>query len=317
MKELSYSEDILRYGFEQYTINLKDDYEGHAVATLIRRNTSSYQGKAILYIHGFNDYFFQQETAIAFNNKGYNFYALDLRKYGRSLLPHQKMNDIRNLRSYYEEIAKALDIIHSEDNKEVILFGHSTGGLILTLFAKEHPDSPLFDGVMLNSPFFDFNKKPIIKRLIPIFSALGKLFPGIKINGGFSKEYGMNLHKEYSGEWNYNLEWKPNTAPRINLGWLRAIYRAQQLLQKQFTITHPVLILHSSQSTNNYTDKEQMQTMDSILNVRDIARMANKINGNVEVTAIEGGIHDLVLSKKNIREQVYDTIFTWLKKQNL
>ncbi len=37
--------------------------------------------KAVLYIHGFIDYFFQTEMAEQFNQHGYDFYALDLRKY--------------------------------------------------------------------------------------------------------------------------------------------------------------------------------------------------------------------------------------------
>ncbi len=148
---LLYTEDILRNGFEEQTIPLIDDYEGPAIATLIRHKAKEESDRAVLYIHGFNDYFFQSEMAYKFNEQGYNFYAVDLRKYGRSHLPNQKFNDIRNLKAYYEEIEKALITIHSELNKEVILFGHSTGGLILTLYAKNHADSNLFSALVLNS----------------------------------------------------------------------------------------------------------------------------------------------------------------------
>ena len=83
----------------------------------MRRLAVPGNGQAVLYIHGFNDYFFQKEMAFRFNERGIHFYALDLRKYGRSWLPHQKFNDIRNLRAYYEEIGEALRIIREEGSR--------------------------------------------------------------------------------------------------------------------------------------------------------------------------------------------------------
>ncbi|WP_419032711.1 alpha/beta hydrolase, partial [Dysgonomonas gadei] len=114
MSNSPYKEDILKDRFEAQTLKLRDDYEGMVTATLIRRLPESKSNKAVLYIHGFNDYFFQTEMACRFNDHGFNFYAIDLRKYGRSFLPHQKFNDIRNLKDYYEEILQSLDIIRSE-----------------------------------------------------------------------------------------------------------------------------------------------------------------------------------------------------------
>ena len=108
-----------------------------AVATLVRRRAGEESTRAVLYIHGFNDYFFQRELACRFNERGIHFYALDLRKYGRSWLPHQKFNDIRDLRAYFEEITIALEIIRQEGCQTTVLLGHSTGGLIITLYAKE------------------------------------------------------------------------------------------------------------------------------------------------------------------------------------
>lgn len=313
---LKYKEDIFKEGFEQYSISLKDDYEGKVRSTLVRRLIPN-SGKAILYIHGFNDYFFQKELAFKFNEHEFNFYALDLRKYGRSYLPHQKFNDIRNLRDYYEDILCALNIMRAEGNKEIILLGHSTGGLIVTLFAKDYPDSLLYNGIILNSPFYDFNLSPLEKNVLPILSFLGKNLPTLKIPGGFSKAYGKSIHKDYDGEWDYNLNWKPNIAPQVNLGWIRAIYEAQKELKKEFHITCPVLVMHSLHSIENKKDKNQIQTTDIILDVDQINLIAKKIKGDVEIVAIENAIHDLILSHKPIRENVYNTIYDWLTRHNL
>jgi len=312
-----YTEDILRHGFEELTIHLTDDYQGHAIATLVRRKSDSPSHKAVLYVHGFNDYFFQAEMAYRFNEHGFHFYALDLRRYGRSYLKGQKFNDIRNLKAYYEEIEKALDIIHSEENDEIVLMGHSTGGLLLTLFAKDRALGHTYSGLILNSPFYELNKSRMIKMLMPLISFVGRFFPNITVSGGFSEEYGKNLHTSSGGEGDYDLHRKPHLAPNINLGWLRAIHRAQKELRKPFLIGKPVLILHSERTAFDMKDKEQIMSRDAILNVEDIERIGSHIQGDVQSVPVKGGVHDLVLSRKPVREKVYETIFGWLAKVGL
>lgn len=108
--EEEYTQDILGEGFEQLTLRFEDDFEGEVIATLIRSESVMVSSKAILYIHGFNDYFFQKEMAQRFNQKGFHFYALDLRKYGRSYLPHQKLNNLRSLEEYDEEIKADIEM---------------------------------------------------------------------------------------------------------------------------------------------------------------------------------------------------------------
>lgn len=311
-----YTEDILKDGFEQQTIPLQDDSEGRNVATLVRRLSPRETNKAVLYIHGFNDYFFQAEMGHEFNDHGYNFYALDLRKYGRSYLPHQTMNDISNLDDYFEEIILALHLIRHEGNEHVALFGHSTGGLIITLFAKSNRYDNLFDALILNSPFFEFNKSALLKAFIPLAAFIGKYFPNIKISGAFSEEYGKSIHRSFDGEWDYDLQWKPNVAPKIKLGWVRAIYLGHRQLIKHIVVNKPILVLHSARSTTNFKDSIQMHSCDAILNVRDIARIANKIEGRKDIVAIDGGLHDLVLSTKDVRRHLYDVIFEWLARSH-
>ncbi|MEM9995362.1 MAG: alpha/beta hydrolase, partial [Acinetobacter pittii] len=59
----NYVPDILGTGYEQLTLNFPSDYEGKVVATLVRKKTIQPSQKAVLYIHGFLDYFFQTEMA--------------------------------------------------------------------------------------------------------------------------------------------------------------------------------------------------------------------------------------------------------------
>ena len=84
--------DILGEGFEQQTLPLGDDVDGEVVATLVRsrphpgaRLFGELRDTDVLYVHGWSDYFFQTDLARFFTDRGARFYALDLRKYGRSL----------------------------------------------------------------------------------------------------------------------------------------------------------------------------------------------------------------------------------------
>ncbi|WNY23126.1 hypothetical protein MmiHf6_04280 [Methanimicrococcus hongohii] len=319
---LHYTEDILGDNFQKRILTLDDDYEGAVTATLVRRISDCYSDenldpsvqKAVLYVHGFNDYFFQKEAAFKFNEKGYNFYGLDLRKCGRSHQSHQKFNDIRDLRTYHEEILEALQIIYIEGNEDVILAGHSMGGLVLTLFAKDYTDDDLFDGLILNSPFFNFNTVLTKKTLISAASMAGRYFPNLEVNPVFSEEYGKSIYKDNRGEWDYNLEWKKHTPPKVRLGWVRAIYQGQKEIQERFDIKQPVLIMCAGESLIDLEQRDKIHHTDIVLDVHDISVISKNIRGDVDFVPIDGGIHDLVLSKENVRKKVYSTMFGWLLK---
>src|ERR671934_1459081 len=103
--------DRLLPGFETLELASPDDYDGPVVATLVRLPTANAERGAVLYIHGFADYFFQRHMAERFAAEGYAFYALDLRKYGRSLRPYQHPNFCKSVREHYADIDAALAAI--------------------------------------------------------------------------------------------------------------------------------------------------------------------------------------------------------------
>ncbi len=122
--------DVLGEGYEQLKLSFPDDYEGAVCATpRTQKSPAKILKKAVLYIHGFIDYFFKPKMAEQFNQHGYDFYALDLSKYGRSYFSHQKYYNVRDLSEYDAEITQALEIIGNEGHTAVLLAGHSTGWL--------------------------------------------------------------------------------------------------------------------------------------------------------------------------------------------
>ena len=118
--------------------------------------------RAVLYLHGRNDYFFQTWLADALLEAGYEFYALDLRTCGRAGAGYWSPHDVRDLRVHDEEIGEALRIIRSEHGHGVVVLnGHSTGGLQAVIWAKDHPGG--VEAITLNSPWLDLNSSALVR----------------------------------------------------------------------------------------------------------------------------------------------------------
>ncbi|GGB79296.1 alpha/beta hydrolase [Dyadobacter sediminis] len=313
--QVTYFGDILGNGFKQATIVFPPDYEGSVTCTVVRKLAPGQKSKSVLYVHGFNDYFFQEEMADRFIKEGYNFYAVDLRKYGRSWLANQKLNDVRDLSEYFADIDTVLNIMRSEGSGPILLCGHSLGGLVASLYADARTGKELFDAVLLNSPYFDPEMHSVLKKK-PASLILNRAekHPETTLNSGMNPLYGESLHKDAFGEWNYNLSWKPHEAPPISYGWIKAMYDAQQKVAAGLQIGKPVLVLHAARSLDEKKWSEAFFTADAVLNVSDIARMARNIQGQYSIQAVQGGMHDLVLSRKAVRDDVYETIFSWARR---
>jgi alpha-beta hydrolase superfamily lysophospholipase len=310
---MSYQTKVLNNGFESLSISQPDDYEGKVICTLVRKPAPERSIKAVLHVHGFNDYFFNAELAGKFNGQGFNFYALELRKSGRSWLPHQKFNNVRDLGEYYQDIDEALNIIRAEGNEKILLSGHSMGGLIMLLYAAKNQDKDWFDAVFLNSPFFEQNKDVITKKLvIPVVANLGKRWPDIDVPGRFSKFYGPSLHKNDHGEWNYDLNLKPHIMPLANMGWVRAIHEGQKKVWKGIELKKPLLIMHPAKSISGSKWNEKFKHADLVVNVKDIIRQSTKIKADLKIISLEGAVHDVMLSSRPVREIAYKELFIWL-----
>jgi len=300
--------------FHTTKLGLKPDAEGEVMATLLAYTPSLEHQKAVLYVHGFVDYFFQEHLAKFFHQQGWAFYAIDLRKYGRSLLPHQTPNYVDCINEYYEELEQA--VVHiKQQHPFLLLGGHSTGGLTAPLFVAESPVGQQVDALFLNSPFFAMNYPDLLRKsLLPVLSTIGKWMPRANLYAKLSKLYGMSLHQSYYGEWDYNLQWKPIEGFNIYGGWIRAIYRAQCKLQKGLKLTQPTLILHSDKSINRlFTWTDQLMHADAVLNVKSMVRYAPQLSQQVNHTAIQGAMHDIFLSKQQARESAFKELANWLQ----
>lgn len=163
--DTSWHPDILE-GYEARYVNHGEAFDGPCRSTIIRKICkNSKSRKAYLYIHGFNDYFFQKEMGELFVDSGYNFYAVDLRRYGRSWQPWQYPFNVRKQNEYFEDIDSALAQIRRDGNTDITLSGHSTGGLTVAYMAAMKGARIGVNRVVTDSPFLEWNFSPIMRNV--------------------------------------------------------------------------------------------------------------------------------------------------------
>jgi len=285
--------DRLLPGFEALELDFPADYDGPVVATLVRLPSAHAERGAVLYVHGYSDYFFQRHMAERFAAEGYAFYALDMRKYGRSIRPHQHPNFCKSLTEYYADIDAALETI----GEPVLLAGHSMGGLVCSLYAHEGERRSQVQSLWLNSPFFDWNLPEWRKVQVHLAVALGRYYPFLNDPKAFRPDYTRTLRSE----WEFDAALKPDYGFPLFYGWLGAISDAFDKLHRGLAIQCPVLSMHSDGA-------------DVVLDWRHIARWSRALGPNVTVLAFPGGWHDLVLSPGRIREEVFSALFAWAER---
>ena len=311
---LAVETDLLGAPYEAQTFDLGTDAEGPVTATLVRRMSDKPDGRAVLYVHGFADYFFQPHLADFFVERGVDFYALDLRKYGRSLLPHQTPNFCENITDYYPELDEAVRIIREVDgHRRLLVNGHSTGCLITALWAHDRRDAGAIDAMFFNSPFFDMNAPWLVKTIVtPVTLRVGRRRPYAKLPLGLNEVHGSSIHRDRYGEWDYNLEWKPLPGFPVLAGWLRAIHLAQKRLHAGLDIPAPILVASSTLSYKRTKWNEIARGADSVLDVDHMAKWTPALGGQTTLVRIEGGLHDLVLSVEPARKQMFDELERWM-----
>lgn len=314
MRRLSWVPDVLP-GFEQSTLTGQLAPDGPADIVLVRRRTTGASSRAALYVHGYADYFFQAHLADFYNNAGMNFYAIDLRRHGRSMRPHQLQNYTHDIDEYIQDLDVAVSVLrHEEGMNWLLLNGHSTGGLVAALYAHRGLQRSAVNAIFLNSPFFDMNVPAWQKRgIMPWLVRLGAILPHIKLPG-LPGVYGMSIHEDFHGAWRYDTKWKPIGGFHVYAGWIRAMHRAQSEIADGLSIQCPVLVMHSKHSAKLKHWNQDAMTVDLVLDVTDIQRLSMCLGRQVEVRAIQDGMHDLILSNARPRQSVFQHLQDWLNR---
>ena len=300
--------------FNYLQFQLTPDYEGEVEATFISANTNTHKRPVILYIHGFIDYFFHPHVAAFLDENGYDFTALELRKYGHALLPHQHVNYCKSVEEYFEELDKSILKLREINDQEIILMGHSTGGLVSSLYMNKGNQRSQISALVLNSPFLEVNMPTMVRNILkPLSKWGGGIDPYWKLNGMLPPIYAESIHKDYKGEWDFDTSLKPIEGLPVYFKWSRAIMEAQDELKSKSNIQIPILLMHSHDSYLPNKHEERVMNSDVVLNVQHIKSNGMKLGPNVTDLEIKNGIHDLFLSSQEVRGEALNKMLDWLK----
>lgn len=309
--------DVFGEPYEALTLRLPDDREGPVVSTLVRRRTGRTTTSAVLYVHGFSDYFHQRELADFHVARGDDFYAVDLRKNGRSLLPHQTPADMVDVADFYPELAAALATIVADGHETVVLNAHSTGGLIGVLWLHDGPkvgtDLSPVTAVVLNSPFLDVPANWALRALAPRpFAVLARNRPQLVLQTPTRSQYQISIHATERGEWEFNPAWKPVTGGVVRAQWLSAAQRAIARAHAGLDLAMPLLVMCSTRTVRAKEWTDELLRGDAVLNANAIARWSTMLGRHVTCARISDGMHDLLLSTPPVRAAAYAEMARWL-----
>lgn len=331
---IDWSDDVLA-GYRQTTLALgpDPDGEGDLFATLVTRADPGPCANAVVAVHGFTDYFFNTELVDFFAARGYRVYGLDLHKCGRSWRAGQTPHFTTDLSRYDRDLEWALAVVDSDTaasgaagpatgGRNTVVYGHSTGGLVVSLWldrVRRRGDTAALglSGLVLNSPFLDLHG-PAILRTRVTFGALGAVSRVGKTrvvraagNGG----YGLTLHRDYHGDFDYNLKWKPVGGFPITAGWIHAVRRGQARLHRGLDVGVPNLVLRSDHSVGETVGTEEMQRGDAVLDVTHIARWAGCLGNRQTIVPVPDAKHDVFLSLPAPRASAYAELDRWLARE--
>ncbi len=313
---MRWTSDPIVPGFEWARIGLPQaqrvagDPEGLLTAGLIRHHPATHS-RALLYIHGWSDCFYQSHLADQVESWGMDFYALDLRRYGRNLVDGQRAGWISELSEYDEEIDAAMAIIRA-DHDAISLMAHSTGGLIASLWVARRPNR--VKGVILNSPWIDLQGSAMARMIAgPVARAVTQASAGSVLPIASRDNFARSVRREFGGEWDIPFEKSRDNAFVVRAGWLKAILEGHAQVEQGLGIEVPILTLLSARSDLSATWNESMRGADTVLDVERLAAATIRLGRHLTLVRITGGLHDLVLSAPPVRAMVFAEMRRWVR----
>lgn len=327
-EKLNWKPDVLGEGFRSLTLDLGEDGEGPVVATLVSYEPASETPAepvpapaavdTVLYLHGWSDYFFQADLARFWAEQGAAFYALDLRKYGRSLRPGQSEGYVTDLAEYDADIEAALAAVAADVESRygtgtgvrTTLMAHSTGGLVAALWAHRNPGR--LRALVLNSPWLDITGSAMIRFATSgLVEQVARRRPKTRLKMPEFGFYYRSISAEMDGEWPVDPAWRPPFSFPVRAGWIRAVLAGHARVARGLDIDVPVLLLASAASTIAPTWNQQMLRTDSVLDVSVMVQRGVLLGPEVTVYRFDGALHDTLLSALPVRTRVYAGIRRW------
>jgi alpha-beta hydrolase superfamily lysophospholipase len=260
--------------------------------------------KCILWIPGRNDYFFHYHFSSHFNN--YDIYAVMFKNNHarrKNILHH-----IDNIKEHFIEIDEIYNKYNLNEYDEVILYGHSTGGLLCILYNEQNKKNKI-SKLILNSPFLKFKRHWIENIFLNYIGwYLFDFIPNIDLSFTTNKPncYTLSLCNKYK----INKKYKSyHDVPVISSWIMNNMKHHYRITLNEIKILVPTLILYCDKSINNNFKEKG----DSILNIKENLKQVSKLFDSVtclssldtsenllHLKIIKDGVHDLLCSDGDI-----------------
>ena len=133
----------------------------------------------IVICHGFCEGFFKyHEVMYYFYQAGYSVFLLEMRGHGYSerQVKNRSMVHVDDFGDYVEDFKEFLDqvVIPMTNHRRLILFCHSMGGCVGSLFLERHPN--YFEKAILSSPMLRMRWNDAHPRMIRLMLGTAKFF---------------------------------------------------------------------------------------------------------------------------------------------
>ena len=208
-----------------------------------------------------------------------------------------------------ERVAKIPSV---PQERPLVLLGHSTGGLTLSLWAARHPGAAT--AVVLNSPWLEFQASEMGRAMVsPLIQARTRFRPMVplpSIDPGF---YTRAVSKKFDGEWDYESQWRPDRGFPVTASFLNAVFQGQALVADGLGLPMPVLVMLSDKSYLQPKWSSSALSADVVLNVDAVAKRALDMGAHVSLHRIAGAFHDVFLSPAAVRAQAYAGMGRWVQ----
>ncbi|GAA4372298.1 alpha/beta hydrolase [Paeniglutamicibacter cryotolerans] len=332
--------DILGPDYSYTTLPLPPDEDGDVRATLVRYRPAS-TGAAgptparagfwrrlagrpgpgaepprargfVLYLHGWSDYYYNTALAEYWNARGYHFYAVDLRRYGRSLRAGEAPGYVSDLTDYDADLKAALDALAADAGEfdERICVAHSTGGLIATLWAERHPG--IFTALVLNSPWLELQGSHLVRYAATgVLDPVARLRPKAKLRLPEADQYWQTLSRLGHGTWDLHPVWRPQISFPVTAGWLRAVMAGHAKVAHGLNLRIPVLVLTSARTHLSPVFDQQMLFNDAVIEVEVVRERSLGIGTEVTNAKLIGAMHDVFTSGPEPRAAAFAAIDRW------
>src|SRR5688500_11695971 len=299
---MKWQHDILGEGFESHAFDAVGADGVTRTATLVRytplqetkrhppRDSRRPARRAVLFLHGWSDYFFNTELARFWHSQGFSFFALDMHNHGRSLQPEEHGGYVADLSNYDAEINTAVGMIREVEPAEpleLVLMGHSTGGLVAALWVSRHPG--VVSQLVLNSPWLEMHGSTLVRRAAwAMVEPLARIRPEAVLKLPERGFYWRSISSSAEGEWSVDDTYRPPMAFPVRAAWLSAVLAGHAKVARGLGIDVPILVLLSGASANGLFWTEGMRRTVAVPDVDARAVRAASLGGSV-AAALNGG----------------------------